>query len=260
MNPLIALAAKHVPFSPVEYTWFDLTNLKKSYDSMMSGFKNRPLDDFVHDGLIENLPMPFESIACIMATTSSGNFPVTIDRSTNLMENKQNKNILTFAFWAKDIKQPASICTYQDSIYNNISMRFDHGFERRMIAEGHKNYVQSHREAVSLLLWAIIGISIGAANEEVRTAHRCIANPKNHQRMKRGKSPLFEWQTVVIRPPENKTSVSLGGTHASPKPHDRRGHQRRYKSGKVVYIRSTTINKHKIAEEGFIHHDYKVTA
>ena len=42
---------------------------------------------------------------------------------------------------------------------------------------------------------------------------------------------------------ERKHRVNLGGHHASPREHIRRGYWRHYKSGKTVWIESTTVNK-----------------
>ena len=42
---------------------------------------------------------------------------------------------------------------------------------------------------------------------------------------------------------ERKHRVNLGGHHVSPREHIRRGYWRHYKSGKTVWIESTTVNK-----------------
>lgn len=47
----------------------------------------------------------------------------------------------------------------------------------------------------------------------------------------------------------NARSPSLGGTHASPVPHDRRGHYRQYKNGRRIWIRPAKINHHQIEAE-----------
>lgn len=58
----------------------------------------------------------------------------------------------------------------------------------------------------------------------------------NSKRAAKGLGPvLFDWHTVTIEPPKPKAQ-SQGGTHASPRLHDRRGHWRRYPSGKVGWV------------------------
>ena len=76
----------------------------------------------------------------------------------------------------------------------------------------------------------------------------------NQRRIAKGKRPLYDWRTVVIGPANARTE-SHGGTHASPRQHDRRGHLRRLKSGKTVWVRQTKVGK---ASDGFVFHDYVV--
>lgn len=54
---------------------------------------------------------------------------------------------------------------------------------------------------------------------------------------------------------KNYGSRKLGGTHASPVEHVRMGHERKYKSGKKVWINDVTVNKGK---GGRIEKDYKL--
>ena len=72
-----------------------------------------------------------------------------------------------------------------------------------------------------------------------------------------GKKPTYEWRTVLLDPqkPQPPKKPHLGGTHASPRLHDRRGHMRKLKSGKSVWVRSCKVGK---AELGVVFHDYAV--
>ena len=85
---------------------------------------------------------------------------------------------------------------------------------------------------------------------------------RNAQKIARGNRPKFEWVTNVIEPRTTAPALVLhrGGTHASPKPHERRAHFRRLKSGKSVLVRSTVINKDKMGDRGFVFHDYELSA
>jgi hypothetical protein len=85
---------------------------------------------------------------------------------------------------------------------------------------------------------------------------------RNAQKIARGNRPKFEWVTSVIEPRTTAPALVLhrGGTHASPKPHERRAHFRRLKSGKSVLVRSTVINKDKMGDRGFVFHDYELSA
>jgi len=58
----------------------------------------------------------------------------------------------------------------------------------------------------------------------------------NQKRQSKGKSALtFDWHTVVIEPPKQKNDPQ-GGTHATPRRHQVRGHWRTYKSGKRGWV------------------------
>ena len=76
----------------------------------------------------------------------------------------------------------------------------------------------------------------------------------NRRKIAQGKLPSYDWRTVVIEPVAPRQE-SKGGTHASPRQHDRRGHLRRLRSGRNVWVKP-----HKVGDpsKGFVFHDYKI--
>ena len=71
----------------------------------------------------------------------------------------------------------------------------------------------------------------------------------NKARVKRGKTPILPyWKieppkpTVLVPGSAPKPATAKGGTHASPRPHDRRGHPRNLKSGRTVWVRDCRIH------------------
>lgn len=79
----------------------------------------------------------------------------------------------------------------------------------------------------------------------------------NQQRARKGKPPLqYDWHTVTIQPPQIK-SEPKGGTHASPRLHDRRGHFRKLKSGARVWVNPCKVGD---ASKGTVFKDYKVAS
>lgn len=76
----------------------------------------------------------------------------------------------------------------------------------------------------------------------------------NRRKIAQGKVPTYEWRTVTIEPIKPRQE-SLGGTHASPRQHDRRGHLRKLASGKMVWVRHCKVGH---PNKGVIFHDYKV--
>lgn len=77
----------------------------------------------------------------------------------------------------------------------------------------------------------------------------------SQKRIAKGKPPLYDWTTVVLDPIKPIKSEYKGGTHASPRHHERRGHFRRTPSGKQVWVRN-----HKVGNpaNGTVFHDYMV--
>lgn len=77
----------------------------------------------------------------------------------------------------------------------------------------------------------------------------------NRKRAAKGKGPaLFDWHTVEVAPVTQKMPHQ-GGTHASPRLHDRRGHWRTMRSGKRVWVRDCKVGD---ASRGVVFKDYLV--
>lgn len=79
----------------------------------------------------------------------------------------------------------------------------------------------------------------------------------NSKRAAKNKGPvLFDWHTVEVAPVTKKMQHQ-GGTHASPRLHDRRGHWRTMRSGKRTWVRDCKVGD---ASKGVVFKDYKVAA
>ena len=76
----------------------------------------------------------------------------------------------------------------------------------------------------------------------------------NKMRRARGKAPLFTYKTLVIGKKKRK-SQHLGGTHASPRSHLRRGHYRTSPKGVRYWVQPCMV---KGETDGFVHKDYIV--
>ena len=70
--------------------------------------------------------------------------------------------------------------------------------------------------------------------------------------------PLYSFWTLEIDKSKNQTmGIPLGGTHASPRIHLRRGHARQYKPGVYCWVQPCLVGK---KEAGVIHKDYLLKA
>lgn len=112
------------------------------------------------------------------------------------------------------------------------------------------------KELAELML-AQVGVWYGLMDRRIEAYVSTVRDTfTNRRKMQQGKAPTFDWTTVYIEPAKPR-SDSKGGTHASPRLHDRRGHLRRLPSGKNVWIKSCKVGD---ASKGAIFHDYKIEA
>lgn len=78
----------------------------------------------------------------------------------------------------------------------------------------------------------------------------------NKKRIKNGKVPLFSYKTLHIKTPVfHNGRPNLGGTHASPRLHLRRGHIRKYATYSI-WINNMVVGN---SRKGIVLKDYKIT-
>ena len=89
-----------------------------------------------------------------------------------------------------------------------------------------------------------------------KTAYQPFVRPTftNKRKIAEGKKPTYDWRTVVIDGKAIKREHK-GGTHASPRLHDRRGHSRRLPDGRIVWVRPCKVGD---ASKGVVFKDYQV--
>ena len=98
-------------------------------------------------------------------------------------------------------------------------------------------------------------VSMFYASLDMKTqAYVPTPHKANVSRAKRGLKPLYDWHTIVIEPPK-PTQESQGGTHASPRRHQARGHWRTYASGKRGWVKECWRGD---ASKGTIFKDYQI--
>lgn len=81
-------------------------------------------------------------------------------------------------------------------------------------------------------------------NKSGGVAHVPTPDPKNASRKAKGKKPLFTWSTINLDAPRYK-SEPKGGTHASPRLHDRRGHWVTSKLGRRFWRKDSKVGSAK---------------
>jgi len=257
MSPLIREYAGYVPFSPVDYVWIDFASAPvptpEESERITAGLRALPYGPHTP---IKDWPLPFERMCLLLPTRVEG----TNDKAQVVMVvtlDRMDDEKLYFQFWTNADKGHGSIVIQADTV-------LDHDDTRIWLSPAYLKEVKKtgqeaakHGSEIFKTAWRRLMAMVCLGSPTGGVA-RCTGDAAvNAKRIRKGKRPFFEWTTVEVKP-RAAVSESAGGTHASPKPHLRRGHVRRYKSGKVVAIKSQIVNKHKMPEEGFIFHDYVV--
>lgn len=78
----------------------------------------------------------------------------------------------------------------------------------------------------------------------------------NKKRVRAGKLPFVDYHVLVLKRTASE-AAELGGSHASPRRHIRRGHVRRLPNGNRIWIEQMFVGR---ADLGFVHKDYRVSA
>jgi hypothetical protein len=79
----------------------------------------------------------------------------------------------------------------------------------------------------------------------------------NQKRSAKGKQPLFSFWTLHLPAPAANDGPLLGGTHASPRLHLRRGHIRQYAPGKYTWVEACVVGS---KQAGIVSKDYAMSA
>lgn len=118
--------------------------------------------------------------------------------------------------------------------------------------------VEGEEEVTKAQAAPIVGILAEFLKATSKTGYRATEKANsvtNKRRSAKGKAPLiYDWHTVVIEPPAIKGEYQ-GGTHASPRQHERRGHWRTCANGKRVWVRNCTVGD---ASRGSVFKDYRI--
>lgn len=227
MTPLITRMVKLTP-DPELAQWFDMGDTTK-----------RP-DGHVHDADMFRLPYP---ICCIVGTQSNGTALV-----LRLQTSDANESISVTGFVVGPHDE------WKNAIEPVLVTRTIEGLQVGLPDGSDPTDASEYKAVIQHIEDFILSL------QQEQTAYIPKAKPSliNSKRAAKGKGPaLFDWRTVKVEPVKPK-SEHQGGTHASPRLHDRRGHWRTMKkSGKRVWVRDCKVGE---ASKGVVFHDYQVMA
>lgn len=254
MSPMVRdiLARFPFTFSPVNYTWLDVTLYEPPPEA------NKELLKFtgktkITEIPIKDYPLPFESMATVNYITDDHSDqlePVvaTFDRQGNKVHYK------LYVFSITD--EPAAQAMLDGDV-KFASITFGREYAKMAVKEKvpKEHLLNSHKKILAYILRKVLLLGL-RPDPIVTVGHPFGDLTRNTKRKRKGKSQFWEWKTIELKSTTTLPSAPLGGTHASPKPHERMGHWRQYKSGKKVFIKAHIVNKHKIETDGFVFHDY----
>ena len=216
MTPLICEAVKLAP-EPESALWFDVGMMEPVFDKHISA------------ETVMNLPFKRTGIAGL--------------------DSKNRK----FSLWLTAGENSVTVagCTIAPTKYfapfayilTDDGMRY---------YNNNKEVTQDEILPVLRMVYAVLIKLAGKEQAYKPTPQRTFINQK---RQAKGKSALtFDWHTVDIEPAKAKNDPQ-GGTHASPRRHQARGHWRTYKSGKRGWVKECWKGD---ASKGAVFKDYQL--
>ena len=217
MTPLIKQFVSSIPDDAVNHHWFDMSHCYRKSQNVSSELMSHPL------------PYPKVALVC----------------------GYENKRVLIFVCAEGDANMVTGLHSEGPRIEEIQSFFYlvDESGIRVKHADGTR-YDYKNSAATGVI--AFIAAFLESLETTPITGYQPV-KPRNWaKKIRQGKVPRYEWKTVVIEPSKPK-SAPQGGTHASPKWHERRGHWRTMKTGKKVWVRNCEVGDKKL---GAVFKDY----
>lgn len=213
---------------PVEMHWFDATGCFNNQDSTSA----MPL--------LENRP-PFNKCMVCFQGKSSNYDQI---RVWMLVAGEDPEEGVVLTVWRQVANHRPSACPIM--VY-----AIDEGQIRYGAANEDETIDKTEAEMILGFLSSWYESLVQRTNAYVPSVAQTFTNKR---KIAQGKLPTYDWTTVVVTATPPKAEPK-GGTHASPRLHDRRGHLRRLRSGKNVWVKP-----HKVGDAtiGTIFHDYRI--
>ena len=257
MNPNVAKYAGQVGFDAGRYTWFDLSNLPDGYEDDFTAY-SKALGWDTAEMRLQDLLLPSDNLA-IIPKSENGEEPqyiITYNRELTI-GGYTGPGVCA---WISRLPDPVPLAVVINS-FNDITGSYMH--LRPDLLESFQKKSGDTKELFdslekTILIKPVMSIMVlnhkAFVDHTALTAYRGLDNKPfiNRKRRAKEKPPVYDWITVELAPSAPRREHQ-GGTHASPARHERRGHFRKYPSGKVAWVRPTWVGS---IERGMIVHDY----
>ena len=217
MTPLICKAVKFAP-EPDTALWFDVGSMESTLATKV------PVEFLMN--------LPFKRTGIVGLDTDGKDFAMW------LLKGDSTVTVGGCSMWhgAKYFPPYAYVST-------------EDGF--RIYQKGKEITLEDVKPVHRMVLAVLIKLHIASVGHKATPKRSFI----NQRRIAKGKPALiFDWHTVEIEPPQLKNDPQ-GGTHASPRRHQVRGHWRTYKSGKRGWVKECWKGD---ASKGTVFKDYQL--
>lgn len=206
----------------IDFIWFDVGHIP-------------PISDTGSEAAIRHSPLPFEKCAVCGVDADGHKF---------LLLLISNEPVTLVTGWVLMASSYRSIASFA---YINQED------ELRVLPPSEDMPLPPRKDFVGTL--AVVGHFLHNVTPEAYRATVRANSLTNQRRIAKGKPPLiYDWHTVVVKPSEPK-QPHQGGTHATPRRHERRGHWRKLPSGKQVWVKNCWVGD---ASKGAVFKDYIV--
>jgi hypothetical protein len=257
MTPNILEAMKWTAHAD-EFVWFDLGYLTKQ--KMESAQARADSGEFLcplYTVAPADIPMPFEKFGVVLESPAisadqQGDmyFAATFDREGNDMQvvfrHPSKKHLVLTQEGDKSARGEEDMWFGGELLDAIMKMPKNAG-------KSEKDIIAYYSGIARCFYWILLAELTD--KKKRTTAYTPLPNPANDKRVRKGKKPLFEWKVIDVTAQHvaADNAAPTGRTHASPRRHVRRGHQRKLANGKTIWIKQMMVGK---IEFGYIHHSY----
>lgn len=235
MTPLIAMyISRGVGFDPAQYTWMDMSVLPEDFNAHELLAQAGVLHTQMH---LDQLHFPFPSIVLVVRK----------EEETVLTITTRDEGVLV-EMWGSDKEHVGTWTPETGFVYHPIWAESARKYPDRY--GNAKDFGKIIAGRISVLEALMFYTS---KKRRMVQGYKCVADKAvNDKRIRKGKKPLYEWRTIEIKPSAMRNPLK-GGTHASPRLHDVRGHWAVSKKGKRYWVKP---HRRGDSAKGTIFHDY----
>lgn len=237
MTPLITKAVTFFPDIAADYRWFDVgdvdNGLLTEHDENMHWIRQ---------------PLPFPKCAIAGIDMDGQTYALLVSQEDGMLLIKGANTIAAFNNLRVQKDAAFRINPLEEFVDDGITIHF---VDKRVY--GHEPSLKHAQSNAVISIVMIATFLRNLDNQKISTVYTPIPSKNHEKRLRQKKLPMFDWHTVVIEPRKQKNE-SLGGTHASPRLHEVRGHW--VVRGNKRFWRKP--HKRGDASKGVVFHDYKL--